>query len=79
MARGVVKFFKADKGWGAISSAELPEGSDAWVGFAVIQADGYRAFQAGDVVDFDYQPAEQDSFRYRATRARKLDAGPVST
>ena len=49
MARGFVKFFKPDKGWGAITSDALPEGSDAWVHFSVIESDGYRALDAGDV------------------------------
>ena len=77
MARGVVKFFKAEKGWGAISSADLPPGMDAWVHFSVIEGAGYRAFDAGDVVDFDVEPAHQDSFAFRATRARRLTSGPA--
>jgi CspA family cold shock protein len=72
MAQGAVKFFKADKGYGAIMSAELPEGYDAWVHFSVIQMDGYRYLHAGDLVEFDYEPAQQDSFRFVATRVRKL-------
>lgn len=72
MTRGVVKFFKPDKGWGAISCEDLPGGRDAWVTFSVIDADGYRAPEAGDLVDFDCEAVEQDSFRYRATRASIL-------
>lgn len=72
MAQGIVKFFRAEKGWGAISSAELPPGADAWVHFSVIEMDGYRALAAGDLVEFDYEPAQQDSFRFRATSVRKL-------
>jgi len=72
MARGVVKFFRADKGWGAISSPELPAGFDAWVHFSMIEMDGYRELADGDRVEFNYEPAIQDSFRFRATRVRKL-------
>lgn len=75
MAQGTVKFFKAERGWGEIASPELPEGCDAFVHFSAIEtADpaGYRAFQEGDRVEFDFEQAQQDSFRYRATRARKL-------
>jgi cold shock protein len=72
MAHGTVKFYKEDKGWGAISSPELPEGFDAWVHFSVIEADGYRALQPGADVEFDYEPAVQDSFRFRATRVLPL-------
>jgi CspA family cold shock protein len=72
VARGTVKFFKPNKGWGAIASPALPEGMDAWVHFSVIEADGFRALEAGDDVDFEYESATQDSFRFRATRVRKL-------
>ena len=74
MAHGTVKFFKPKKGWGAISSPALPDGLDAWVHFSVIEADGFRslALTAGDSVEFEYEAARQDSFRFRATRVRRL-------
>jgi CspA family cold shock protein len=72
MARGVVKFYRDEKGWGAISSPELPDGRDAWVHFSVIDGDGYRSLTEGDAVEFDYEEAMQDSFRFRATHVRKL-------
>jgi cold shock protein len=72
MARGTVKFFHAEKGWGAISSSALPDGFDAWVHFSAIDAYGFRDLDAGDAVEFDFEPAEQDSFRYVATRVTKL-------
>ena len=79
MAQGVVKFFKAEKGWGAISCDELPDGQDIWVHFSNIEGTGYRAFEAGDVVDVDYEAARQDSFNFRATRARRIESGPAPT
>lgn len=81
MVRGVVKFFKADKGWGAITSDELPGGTDAWVHFTVIEApaNAYRTLAAGDIVEFDFEVVQQDSFGCRATRARVLAAGPAPT
>jgi CspA family cold shock protein len=72
MARGTVKFYKAEKGWGAISSPDLPPGLDAFAHFSAIEAEGYRELQQGDEVEFDYEPAVQDSFRFVATRVRKL-------
>lgn len=72
---GVVKFFKADKRWGALMCPELP--SDVWVHFVAIEGSGFREFAAGDVVDFDVEEAEQDSFHYRATRAVLLRHGPA--
>jgi len=71
MTRATVKFFKEDKGWGAISSPELSDGFDAWVHLGVIEMDGYRFLEAGDQVEFDYEPAQQDSFRFVATHVRK--------
>jgi cold shock protein len=72
MARGTVKFFKADKGYGAIASAGLPDGFDAWVHFSALEMDGYRFLEAGDQVEFGYEAAQQDSFRFVATWVRKL-------
>ena len=55
---------------------ELPDGQDAFVHFSDIEAAGYRALEAGDGVDFDYEAARQDSFNFRATRARRLESDP---
>ncbi|WP_344867679.1 cold-shock protein [Amycolatopsis ultiminotia] len=72
MARGTVKFFRTEKGVGAIASPELPAGFDAWVHFSAIEMDGFRTLDEGDQVEFEYRAAEQDSFRFVATRVRKL-------
>jgi hypothetical protein len=40
--------------------------------FSVIEMDGYRALEPGDHVEFTYEQVQQDSFRCRATRVRKL-------
>jgi cold shock protein len=77
MTRGRVKFFKAEKGWGAISSDQVP--ADIWVHFSDIEMTGYRAFTAGDIVEFEYEECRQDSFRFRATRARYIASGPAPT
>lgn len=81
MARGIVKFFKAEKGWGAIASNELPAGTDAFVHFSHIETSTttYRTLAAGDVVEFEFEVAQQDSFRCRATRVRFLSSGPAPT
>lgn len=72
MIRGTVKFFKEEKGWGAISSPGLPDGADAWVHFSAIEGPGFRALEPGDRVEFAYEEVQQDSFRFRATLVRKL-------
>jgi CspA family cold shock protein len=69
---GTVKFFKAEKGWGAISSPELPDGCDTWVHFSAIEGEGFRMLTEGERVEFGYEQVRQDSFRYRATWVRKV-------
>ncbi len=63
--RGRVKFFRPEKGWGGIVSADVP--GDVWVHFSVIDGGGYRDLHEGEEVEFRYEEAQQDSWRYRAT------------
>jgi CspA family cold shock protein len=75
-SRGVVKFWKAEKGWGAISSPDLPEGKDAFAVFSVIDVgdpNQYRSLIAGESVEFTFEAATQDSFEFRATWVRAVD------
>jgi CspA family cold shock protein len=68
----MVRFFLPEEGWGAIASADLPDGDEAFVHFSAIDATGYRSFDEGDVVDFDFEPAQQDGYRYVATWAARV-------
>ncbi|MEU6998418.1 cold shock domain-containing protein [Nonomuraea sp. NPDC046570] len=72
MTRGIVKFWKAEKGWGAISSPELPEGRDAFAHFSDVVGEGYRVLDAGDIVEFTLLERRQDSFDFCATDVRKV-------
>ncbi|MFF0866801.1 cold-shock protein [Nonomuraea sp. NPDC003560] len=72
MTRGTVKFFLPEKGWGAISSPDLPADRDAFVHFSDISASGYRVLEAGDEVEFDCVQRSQDSFDYVAENVRVL-------
>jgi cold shock protein len=74
-----VKFYKAEKGWGAISVVDLPPGTDVWVHYSVIEGTGYRELAAGDEVELELEAAQQDGFRHRATRVRRLGPGPAPT
>jgi CspA family cold shock protein len=69
---GVVKFWREEKGWGAISSADLPAGRDAWAHFSVIDMEGYRSLTEGQRVEFRYHPARQDSFDFVADWVKPL-------
>ena len=50
MAQGTVKWFNAEKGFGFLSQAD--GGSDVFVHFSAIQADGYRSLEEGQEVEF---------------------------
>jgi len=54
--RGTVKFFNAEKGYGFISREG---GSDVFVHFSNIKAEGYRSLQEGQTVEFDIAPGRK--------------------
>ena len=50
MAKGVVKWFSNQKGYGFIT----PEnGKDVFVHFSAIQGDGYKTLNEGEAVEFE--------------------------
>jgi CspA family cold shock protein len=64
---GTVKWWKSEKGYGVVLTPDTaPKG--IWVSFSHIDAEGYRELIEGEVVEIEYEPAIQDSFRFRATR-----------
>lgn len=52
MARGKVKWFSNQKGYGFIT---LESGSDVFVHHSAIQGEGYKALEEGQEVEFDIQ------------------------
>jgi cold shock protein len=71
VARGLVKFWNAEDGWGVISSDELPPGRDAWAHYSqIMDMPGYRALEAGQAVEFSFEAAKQDGFEFRVIEVR---------
>ena len=70
-ATGIVKWFRSEKGYGCIESKQTAPW-DIWVHFSAIETEGYKNLEEGEPVEVDYERANQDSFRYRATRVRSL-------
>lgn len=56
MTTGIVKFFKADKGYGFISRED---GEDVFVHYSNIDGAGYRSLEAGQKVEFDVAPGRK--------------------
>ncbi|MBN3038686.1 MAG: cold-shock protein [Candidatus Omnitrophica bacterium] len=52
MAKGTVKWFSNQKGYGFITSES---GSDVFVHHSVIQGDGYKSLDEGQQVEFEVQ------------------------
>ncbi len=52
MAKGTVKWFSSQKGYGFITPEE---GNDVFVHYSAIQGDGYKALEEGQEVEFDIE------------------------
>ena len=53
---GTVKWFDAEKGFGFI---ERENGSDVFVHFSAIKADGYKSLDEGQKVEFDLEKGQR--------------------
>jgi CspA family cold shock protein len=50
MAKGTVKWFNSEKGFGFITKED---GNDVFVHFSAIQGDGFKTLEEGQKVQFD--------------------------
>ena len=66
MAKGTVKWFSNQKGYGFITSES---GSDVFVHHSAIQGDGYKSLDEGQSVEFEVQQGPKGD---QATKVVKL-------
>jgi CspA family cold shock protein len=56
MARGMVKWFNENKGFGFI---EQEDGADVFVHFSAIQQEGFKTLSEGEELEFDITQGEK--------------------
>ncbi len=66
MARGTVKWFSAEKGYGFI---EREDGDDVFVHFSAIQEEGFKSLEEGQEVEFDIVTGDRGPQASNVTKA----------
>jgi CspA family cold shock protein len=66
MARGTVKWFNENKGFGFI---EQEDGADVFVHFSAIQQEGFKTLAEGEELEFDITQGEKGP---QASNVRKV-------
>ena len=66
MAKGKVKWFNNQKGYGFITPED---GKDVFVHHTAIKADGYRTLEEGQEVEFDIQQGPKGEQAVNVTKA----------
>jgi CspA family cold shock protein len=70
-ARGIVKDWHHDLGWGVLVSPEVP--GEVWVHFSAVEGTGYRYLTEGAEVDFVYRRGHYEpGFSFVADSVRQL-------
>lgn len=64
MANGTVKWFNNSKGFGFI---EQESGSDIFVHFSGINADGFKSLEEGDKVNFEIKEGDKGPSAFNVT------------
>ena len=68
MAKGTVKWFNAEKGYGFIASEE--GGADVFVHFSAVVMDGYKRLREGQAVTFETEPDPKNAEKLRAVNVQ---------
>lgn len=74
---GEVRFWNHEEGWGLIDSDVTPGG--CWTLFTSVLVPGEKSLRTGQQVNFTFEAADQDGYRYRALEVWPADGAPVCT
>lgn len=75
-ASGLVAVWHDDEGWGVIESAATPGG--CWTHFSAVRVDGFASLTQGQEVSFEFEPVDQDGYRFRAAAAWPAGHDPAT-
>ncbi len=70
MAKGTVKWFNAEKGYGFLANEE--GGEDVFVHFSAIQMEGYKRLREGQNVSFETEADPKNPAKLRAVNVQLL-------
>ena len=73
---GVVKWWRDDKGYGAIATADTAPW-DIWSHFSAVVGAGFRTLIPGEQVEVEYVRTNQESFKYVAQRVQRVGDLPA--
>src|ERR1700733_5507512 len=73
MVEGTVRFWNEDKGWGVLTSPEVP--GELWAHFSYIVGAGYRSLRDGERVRFDPEHRAQDGYSWVARSVVCVEEG----
>lgn len=68
-AKGTVKSWNAEEGWGILISPDAP--GEVWAHFSAIEGTGFRELHDGEPVTFRYRRGIQDGYSYVAVSVRR--------
>lgn len=71
---GVVREWHEAEGWGVVDSPAVPGG--CWTHFSAVAVPGCRSLTTGQIVELEWEAAQQDGYGYRALRAWPLGQHP---
>ncbi len=70
MAKGTVKWFNAEKGYGFLANEE--GGDDVFVHFSAIEMEGYKRLREGQNVSFETEADPKNPAKLRAVNVQVL-------